>query len=691
MIFDGYLICSDCDGTLTDNEGRLSRENAEAIRYFQSRGGRFTLATGRFVNHLEKYQDSLQVNAPVVALNGTMLYDLEQNKEYAYWRMLRKEGVEVLRYLEKHWSAVDECWINTGMENGFVFHPGKDDLEVFAAQMPEEWYKIVFVQKAEITPLLQADLRHVFGNVFRFESSWPNGLEMQKIDAGKGLAVQWLKKSYKGAVHTVICVGDAENDLTMMEAADISYAVGNGIDAVKAAADRVTVSNEEHAIAHIIRELEKEILSKEENGYHVRKMNPGQDIQVTVPGSKSITNRALLLAALSKGLCTLKGVLFSADSRAFLGCLKSLGFDVTIDEEQKQVTILGTGGCIPNRQASIHVGSAGTAARFLTVFLALAGGDYCLDATAQMRKRPMEPLITTLREAGIRIDCLEQEGHFPFEIHSRGILVEEVSIDTTVSSQFASALMMSGVLAKKGLRIRLTGERTMGSYIKMTLAMMEQFGIPVEITEGLCHIPGGVRPDISEYQIEPDVSGAGYFFAMAPLLQSRVLVKNVHLDSMQGDIRFLDICREMGCVVTDTPEGVVTDGSGVKEYPGVNVCMKDFSDQTLTLAAIAPFATGITKITGIGHIRKQESDRLAVILTELARMGIACEELPKEDGLLIHPGALQPAEIETYEDHRVAMAFTLPGLRMGNITIKNPGCCAKTFENYFELIDGLLE
>ncbi len=423
--------------------------------------------------------------------------------------------------------------------------------------------------------------------------------------------------------------------------------------------------------------------------YIVKKMSMGQCIEVTVPGSKSITNRALLLAALSKGPCTLKGVLFSADSRAFLSCLQSLGFELTIDEEQKQVAIQGTGGRIPNRQASIHVGSAGTAARFLTVFLAVAGGDFTLDATPQMRRRPMEPLLTALREAGIQIDCLEQEGHFPFEIHSQGIKAEEVIIDTTVSSQFASALMMSGVLAEKGLKIRLTGTRTMGSYIKMTLTMMEQFGIRAEVADGLCSVPGGMRPDIREYQIEPDVSGAGYFFAMAPLLQSRVLVRNVHLDSMQGDIRFLEICREMGCEVMDTPEGVVTDGRNVKTYPGVTVCMKDFSDQTLTLAAIAPFAEGDTRITGIGHIRKQESDRLAVILTELARMGIACEELPEEDGILIHPGQVQPAEIETYEDHRAAMAFTLPGLRTGNLIIKNPGCCAKTFEHYFELIDSI--
>ncbi len=262
MIFDGYLICSDCDGTLTDSKGGLSEENAGAIRYFQERGGRFTLATGRFVNHLEQFRDSLQVNAPVVALNGTMLYDLEQGRECVNWRMSRKACVEVLRYVLESRNQVDECWINCGLENGYAFRPGEDDLETFADTMPEEWYKIVFIQKEEVTPLLQAELRNVFGTQFRFESSWPNGLEMQRIDSGKGLAVKTLKESYKGAVHTVICVGDAENDLTMMEAADISYGVGNAIDLVKSAAHRITVSNDEHAIAHIIRKLEEEIMGR---------------------------------------------------------------------------------------------------------------------------------------------------------------------------------------------------------------------------------------------------------------------------------------------------------------------------------------------------------------------------------------------------------------------------------------------
>lgn len=264
MLFDGYLICSDCDGTLTDREGKLSEENARAIRYFQERGGRFTLATGRFVNHLNQYRQQLQVNAEVVALNGTMLYDLVHKRESASWKMRREGCLEVLRYIQEAALEVEECWVNCGLEHGYEFRPGSDDLDAFAASMPEEWYKIVFVQKEEVTPLLRADLRNRFGHRYRFDSSWPNGLEMQRADSGKGIAVERLKASYEGKVHTVICVGDAENDLSMIEAADIGYAVANAAEEVKRAADRVTVSNEEHAIAHIIYELEQEIKERAE-------------------------------------------------------------------------------------------------------------------------------------------------------------------------------------------------------------------------------------------------------------------------------------------------------------------------------------------------------------------------------------------------------------------------------------------
>ncbi len=426
-----------------------------------------------------------------------------------------------------------------------------------------------------------------------------------------------------------------------------------------------------------------------EEKYHVKKIEQIKEIHVRVPGSKSITNRGLLLAALSDRRCVLHGVLFSDDSRAFLDSLLKLGFRVETDEDAGDVVIWGTGGAIPNRQAAIHVWSAGTAARFLTVMLALAGGEYQLDASPQMCRRPMQPLLDVLKNAGVVFEFLGEENHFPFKMKSAGISLGGVSIDTKVSSQFASALLMSGVLLKEGLEVTLLGDRAGGAYIKMTLAMMKQFGIDVRQEGNICRVP--YKPDfgLEEYQVEPDVSGACYFYAMAPLLKTQVIVRDVHMDSMQGDIKFIETLKNMGCILMEKEEGVLVSGAGLEACPGMELSMKDFSDQTMTMAALAPFAQGATVIKNIGHIRFQETDRIRGILTELGRMGIRCEEVPELDGIRIYPGEIKETEVETYEDHRMAMAFTLVGLKTGKITIKNPGCCRKTFENYFELIDGL--
>lgn len=431
--------------------------------------------------------------------------------------------------------------------------------------------------------------------------------------------------------------------------------------------------------------------------YHVKKWNAKSPVKVTVPGSKSMTNRALLLAALSEGICVLDGVLFSDDSRAFLSCLKSLGFHVLVDEEQKRVTLKGTGGKIPNQQAAIHVGSAGTAARFLTVLLAFCGGDYELQSSAQMAKRPMQPLLSVLEQGGAKFDYLGEEGHFPFRLHADGLQFTEISIDTTQSSQFASALLMAGCLLPEGLTLRLTGSRTGGSYIKMTLSMMEQFGIrftekkdlAAEAGEVCFQIPGGQRFTRETYTVEPDLSAAAYFYSLAPMFGVDVLVRGVHQTSLQGDIRYMTLLSELGAALKDTDEGLWLCAAGLSHYPGLRVDMKDFSDQTMTLAAVAVFADSPTEIVNIGHIRFQESDRIKAVLTELSRMGIRCEELPEEEGIRIYPGEPKPTVIETYEDHRMAMSFTLIGMKCGEFEIDNPGCCAKTFENYFDVIDSL--
>lgn len=420
--------------------------------------------------------------------------------------------------------------------------------------------------------------------------------------------------------------------------------------------------------------------------YRVRPLKGSEHIKVEVPGSKSITNRALMLAALGNETCVLKGVLFSDDSRAFLSCLQELGFDVNIEEDKKIVTIAGLGGNIPNRNATINVRSAGTAARFLTVMLAFAGGHYTLNSSEQMKKRPMEPLLTELRKAGVKITCLEKEGHFPFVIESEDVKIREITIDTNISSQFASALLMSATLLPNGLTLHMSGERSSGAYVLMTLSMLEQFGIQVEKNGADCEIGAGQSYGLKEYDIEPDMSAACYFYAMAAILNRKVTVVGTHeAVSLQGDKKFLGVLRELGCQVEDLPEGVTV--TGVDHYSGINVNMKDFSDQALTMAVVAAFADTPTRIEHIGHIRMQECDRIHAIINELNRMGVVCKEVEQIDGVEIIPAPIKPAEIETYEDHRVAMSFTLAGLRAEGIVIKNPLCCGKTFENYFDVID----
>ncbi|MCR5507340.1 MAG: 3-phosphoshikimate 1-carboxyvinyltransferase, partial [Lachnospiraceae bacterium] len=302
--------------------------------------------------------------------------------------------------------------------------------------------------------------------------------------------------------------------------------------------------------------------------YKVRPLKDEDHITVEVPGSKSITNRALLLSAIRKGNCTLNGILLSDDSRAFLSCLKNLGFDLDLDTVNKTVTLKGTGGMIPNTRSSINVGSAGTAARFLTVYLAFAGGEYELDSSAQMRLRPMEPLISVLRDAGVDIICHEKEGHFPFTIRSQGINTNVLSIDTDLSSQFASAILMAAPLIKGGLKLTLTGNRTNGSYIGITLKMLKQFGYKFISSGKVITVTDEIPEDTLSYNIEPDISAACYFFAMSPLCQKTVCVRNVHYDSMQGDICFINALEKFGCIIKDEDEGITVYPPASDNYSG---------------------------------------------------------------------------------------------------------------------------
>ncbi len=416
--------------------------------------------------------------------------------------------------------------------------------------------------------------------------------------------------------------------------------------------------------------------------------------EVTVPGSKSITNRALLVGALAEGTTVLRGVLFSDDSKVFMQALRDIGFLVEVNEEEHKVVIEGHGGSIPavsgaHEGRRVYVGSAGTAARFLTALLALSGQHFWVESSEQMKKRPMEPLLRALEELGAKFEFLEQPYAFPFRICGREDRnPESVGLNIDASSQFLSALLLSGVMCREGVTVHLTGTRSARAYVGITMKMMEEFGCQVcRLDENTYRVMRGQTYRGREYQIEPDVSAACYFYGLAAVTGSEVKVMHVHSATTQGDIKFIDVLEQMGCHVKEERDGVVVTGVKCGQLRGVHVDMSDFSDQTMTLAAVAPFADSETVIDGVGHIRGQESDRIHGIVTELARMGIRCEERP--DGITVHPGEVRPAVVNTYEDHRMAMAFSLVGCRVKGIVIDNPGCCRKTFENYFELLTSL--
>ncbi len=421
------------------------------------------------------------------------------------------------------------------------------------------------------------------------------------------------------------------------------------------------------------------------------KVNP-KTITVSVPGSKSITNRALLLATLAQGTSTLKGCLFSDDSRHFLKCIQALGFDTNVDENNAEITVTGHGGSIPVSEASIYVGSAGTAARFLTAYLGITPGTWHLDASEQMRRRPMGPLLRALESLGCEISCHEKADCFPFTLNSKGFGKDTVSVDIGSSSQFLSALLIAANLSEKDMNIEVLGTHGM-AYIDMTTTMMEQFGVLTSKTAGfdentLYKVASGQTYHALDYQIEPDLSAACYFYAAAALLGNSVIVEHVTDKSMQGDLRFLDLLVQMGCRLTDTPKGLCITGPKDGKLKGIAADLSAFSDQAITLAALAPFADSPTTITGIGHIRLQESDRLHAIVTELGKMGIRCDET--ENSVTIYPGTPTPCTVDTYEDHRMAMGFSLIGLRVPGIVINDPECCRKTFENYFEVLDDFI-
>jgi 3-phosphoshikimate 1-carboxyvinyltransferase len=406
------------------------------------------------------------------------------------------------------------------------------------------------------------------------------------------------------------------------------------------------------------------------------------DATVTPPGSKSITNRALLLAAMASGSSTIEGALFSDDTRQMVGALAQLGFQVTAEETRGRIAIVGTGGTIPAGGANLSVGGAGTAMRFLAAFATLGHGRFRIDGNQRMRERPMGELLDTLSKLGAHAFS-ERGNRCPPVIIERGperFVGGSAAIDASASSQFVSALLMPAPLWRDGLRLRVSGE-TARPFIDMTLRLMETRGAVSSVAGDTIVVPGGQSYRAGSFAVEPDASAASYFAAAAALVGGSVRIRGLGADSVQGDVAFMRVLEKMGVQVRfDRDEIAVTGRGGLK---GVDVAMNAMPDMVPTLAALAPLASSPTRIRAVGFIRHHESDRLRALATELTRIGATVREF--DDGLEIEPAAApRPAAIETYDDHRIAMAFAVIGLRLAGLKIRNPGCVAKTYPNFFD-------
>jgi len=408
--------------------------------------------------------------------------------------------------------------------------------------------------------------------------------------------------------------------------------------------------------------------------------------RIALPGSKSMTNRALLLAAMASGRSTIESALLSDDTRYMTAALRALGFRVEVDEGAHRISVDGLGGAIPSSNADLFVGGAGTAMRFIVGFLTLGRGRYRVDGNARMRQRPIGPLLDAMQELGATVYS-ERDNRCPpviVESHRSAFGGGETRIDARESSQFVSAVLMPAALWPRGLKLHVVGD-TARPFIEMTLRLMEVWGVRSQVEGDVITVPGGQTYHARQFFVEPDASGAGYFAAAAALCGGEVTIAGLRRDSVQGDTGFLGILEKMGARVEWTNDGVVVTGTG--NLSGVDVAMNSMPDMAATLAAIAPFASSPTRIREVGFIRYHESDRLRALATELRRLGATVEDF--EDGIAIEPSQLSPATIDTYDDHRIAMSFAVTGLKLPGVKIKDPGCVTKTFPDFFERFEAL--
>lgn len=419
------------------------------------------------------------------------------------------------------------------------------------------------------------------------------------------------------------------------------------------------------------------------------------DARLRPPGSKSLTNRALLLAALAEGRSTLRHTLVAEDTQCMTAALTELGFAIDVRDGGERVTVEGGGGTITASDATLDLANAGTAMRCLTAACCLGHGTFHLDGNPRMRQRPIAELVTLLRRLGARIDFLGADGCPPLSVTGGDLSGGLLQLAPTQSSQFITALLIVGPYCREPLTLEFQGSVTSRPYVEMTLAMMRRFGADVQVDPRFQAIQvnaGAYRA--CDYTVEPDASGATYFMAAAAISPgSRCTIEGLGRRSLQGDVAFADVLHQMGAGLTFGADFITILGPDESQrLRGVDVDMNRMPDAAMTLAAIAPLCAGPTAIRNIGNLRFKETDRLAALQTELRKIGatvsIEC------DDLLIEPpadGRITAAAIDTYDDHRMAMSFAVIGLRQEGILINDPECVNKTFPNFFEYLDRLGE
>ncbi len=407
---------------------------------------------------------------------------------------------------------------------------------------------------------------------------------------------------------------------------------------------------------------------------------------VRVPGSKSYTHRVLIAAALAEGESLVDGALFSRDTELTARALESFGAGISADSGQCRFAVKGTGGSLQPYSGDIYLENSGTSMRLLTAIAALGRGDYILDGTPRMRQRPMAELLAALRQLGVPALSLAGSGCPPIRITGGHLIGGPVEIDCGISSQYLSGLLLAAPLTEKGMDIRVVKGPVSRPYIELTLTVMRRFGIEVEHRDYLeFSVAGGQRYQPGNYLVEPDCSQAGYFWAAAAICGAEITVLGIEAGSAQGDLNFVRVLEEMGCRVEFSGEGITVTGG--PKLRAVDVDMGNMPDLVPTLAVVAAFAEGTTTITNVAHLRAKESDRLAAVAAELGKIGIEAECGP--DTITVTGGTPHGAAIKTYDDHRIAMSFSLVGLKTPGIHIEDEMCVSKSFPNYWDVFHQL--